>query len=63
MMTKDIIKQARTLAGFTQVQLAEKLGVRQHHISQWEHGKHEPKHSTIKRVCDVCGVSLAQLNG
>ena len=63
MMTKDIIKQARTLAGFTQVQLAEKLGVRQHHISEWERGKHEPRYSTVKKVCDVCSVSLAQLNG
>lgn len=46
--TGDLIKAFREQMGWTQTELADKLGMRQQTISEWETGLYEPKRSTSK---------------
>ena len=46
--TADLIKAFREQMGWTQTELADKLGMRQQTISEWETGLYEPKRSTSK---------------
>lgn len=45
------------VTGLTQIQLGEKLGVRQSLISKWFSGRVIPRPDTIKRICDACSVT------
>jgi transcriptional regulator with XRE-family HTH domain len=45
------IKEHRKLKGFTQAQLAEKLGITVGSVSQWEQGVTEPSISNMKALC------------
>lgn len=54
MTTAETIKALRTKAGIHQQQLAERLGVKQQKISEWENGKHEPRHSTMLSIIEIC---------
>jgi DNA-binding XRE family transcriptional regulator len=44
----DLIKSLRHHMHWTQIDLAEKLGMRQQTISEWENGLYEPKRSSSK---------------
>lgn len=55
------LAKARKEKGFTQKQLAEELGVYQKDISRWEQGKIEPGVLTLKKICEVMGVSSDEL--
>jgi transcriptional regulator with XRE-family HTH domain len=46
--TGDLVKAFREQMGWTQIELADKLGMRQQTISEWETGLYEPKRSTSK---------------
>ena len=46
--TADLIKAFREQMNWTQTELADKLGMRQQTISEWETGLYEPKRSTSK---------------
>jgi transcriptional regulator with XRE-family HTH domain len=46
--TGDLVKAFREQMGWTQTELADKLGMRQQTISEWETGMYEPKRSTSK---------------
>lgn len=52
------LKAARVNAELTQKQLAEKLGVSEFTIMNWESGRSEPKYSQFKKICDACGVQM-----
>jgi len=54
MTASEKIKTLRTKAGFTQSQLAEKLGVKQPKVAQWESGKVEPLYKTVIRIEEIC---------
>jgi DNA-binding XRE family transcriptional regulator len=49
------IREARTEAGLTQEQLAEKSGLPQSHISRIENAKHSPAHATIEKIANALG--------
>jgi transcriptional regulator with XRE-family HTH domain len=51
----------RDKAGLTQSALAENLGVVEITIRRWENGTREPRASDIKKLCEVLGVSEAEL--
>lgn len=53
MTTAEKIRQARKAAGLSQAQLAEKLGVTQNQISEYETGKRKPKLSTLLRIAEA----------
>ena len=48
--TADKIKELRDFAGWTQQDLANKMGVRQQTVSEWETGMHAPRFSTSKHL-------------
>lgn len=55
------IKARRTELGLTQAQLAEKAGVRQPTLSNWESGAGSPQLAKLTSVAAALGVTLAEL--
>lgn len=47
------IRDARTEAGLTQEQLAEKTGLPQSHISRIENARHSPARATIEKIANA----------
>ena len=59
-----IIKQARTEKGFTQEELAEKVGVKKSAVAKWENGRvSEIKRSNLKKLSEALGLNPTQLLG
>lgn len=56
-------KEARLQAGLTTVQLAQKIGVTQAAVSQWDSGKKVPGIETVSRLADLYGVTVDYLLG
>jgi transcriptional regulator with XRE-family HTH domain len=50
-----LVREARTLAGLSQAELAERLGTKQTVVSRWERGVDEPRLSTLARLLQECG--------
>jgi transcriptional regulator with XRE-family HTH domain len=55
------IKAARAARGWTQVDLAEKVGTSKANLSHWETGKHEPSFGQLLRIRDVTGHPLREV--
>lgn len=53
----------RKKAGLTQKQLAEKLGVRNSAVSNWESGNNSIDIDTLFAACDVFGVTINDMYG
>ena len=47
------ISEARTRAGLTQAQLAEKLGTTQSVVSRWESGRAEPSTRSMRKIAEA----------
>lgn len=60
---RNRIAEARKKAGLTQQQAADLLGVSVQGYQYYEYGKHEPKASVVRRLCEIFGVSAAYLLG
>jgi len=58
---KNSIKTMRERAGLTQTVLAEKMGVDQSAISQWEQGFVFPTVSNLKRLANILSCSTDEL--
>lgn len=54
-------KKARLVAGFTQVELAKKMGISCVAISQWETGKNLPSVSRLHKLADILGTTVEKL--
>lgn len=52
-ITRATLKKLRMEAGLTQKKLAELVGVSQAHIAKIEHGKVDPRLSTINKILEV----------
>ena len=61
MNISEKIRCARKEAGFTQGELAEKLGVSQAMISAYEKGLRNPKIETIEKIADALNVSIRDI--
>lgn len=60
----SLIKQARLEKGFTQDELAEKVGVKKSAVAKWENGRvSEIKRSNLKMLSEVLGVNPNKLLG
>lgn len=57
----DKIRDLRKNRGLTQAQLAERLGVSQQTIGQWETGKSSPKIQSINKLAQALGVYASAL--
>ena len=55
------ISKNRKLKKLTQSELAEKLGVTDRSISNWENGKNMPDLSLFKPLCDILGITINEL--
>ena len=55
------IAENRKAKKLTQSELAEKLGVTDRTISNWENGKNMPDLSFFKPLCDILGISINEL--
>lgn len=51
----DWIKERRRLLGFTQAQIAMKLGIHQAQVSALESGKFQPDKQTMSKINDIFG--------
>jgi len=60
---KDLspIKRCRINAGLTQQQLADMLGVMQHHISRWETGERAPSALTLLKISKILKCNIEDL--
>ena len=54
---KDRIREARTGKGFTQPELAEKIGLTKNFVSLIENGQRSPSDRTISDISRGCGVN------
>ena len=57
------LKELRLQHGFSQEELAEKIGIKQNSYSDWEHGKSKPNYEKLEKIADFFGVSLDWLFG
>ena len=57
----NAIKKARLTAGFTQSALAQKIGVSNGAVVQWEKGITRPRPSRLKRLAVELGTTVDEL--
>ncbi|HEU5478043.1 MAG TPA: helix-turn-helix transcriptional regulator [Gaiellaceae bacterium] len=58
MTTGELIRSARLRAGYSQKELAQRLGMAASSIARWETDTVEPGYSTLRRVLQACGFDL-----
>lgn len=56
------IRELREEAGLTQFQLALKVGVTPTTVSAWERGVYEPRASQLRKLAEVFGVPMDQID-
>ena len=61
MKTGELIKKRRKAAGMTQVQLAEKCGITDSAIRNYELGNRMPSETQLQAIADALGVSPESL--
>ena len=61
MELKDRIAKIRRMRGFTQAELAEKLGVSARAVQNYEAGTRTPKRDMIAKIAEVLGVNEGAL--
>lgn len=54
----SVLKQARVKAKLSQLQLAERIGLSEKHISNIERGQNFPALDTFLKLCEVFNLSL-----
>ncbi len=55
------IQECRKAKKTTQAELAEKLGVTDRSVSNWENGKNMPDLSLFKPLCNILGITINEL--
>lgn len=59
---KMTLKALRVNANYTQEVAAEKIGVSQKTLSNWENGTTFPDQRQIEKICEVYGVAYDYIN-
>ena len=60
---KNVFKRLRTSSGYTQADIAEKLGISKSTISMYENGNREPDFETLELIADFFNVDIDYLLG
>lgn len=60
-MLNERIKEERIMAGLTQEELADKIGVKQNMVSYYEKGFKTPSVPILARIADVLDCSVDKL--
>lgn len=55
------LARLRRLAGLTQAELAERAGIRQQRVAEWERGVHLPRPAAQRQLAEALGVTPAQV--
>lgn len=55
------IRAARKQAGMTLEDVADKLGIKNQSVAQWETGRRKPKYGTLQRIADALHVPIESL--
>ena len=63
MYYNERIKFIRQSKNITQLEMAERLGIKQTNYSQYERGLHEPSASRLKEICEILNVSADYILG
>jgi transcriptional regulator with XRE-family HTH domain len=63
MAISERLKRIRRLAGLSQVQLANQVGVSEMTVRRWENGERDPGASALKLIAEVLDTSVAYLVG
>jgi transcriptional regulator with XRE-family HTH domain len=58
---KTKLRNEREIKGWSRKYVADKIGVSDYTVGQWERGKHAPYPEHIQRLCDLFGVNAAAL--
>ena len=58
-----LFKEYRKLSGLTQKQVAEKLGIHQSNVSDWENNVSRPDYEKLIELAKIYDVTLYQLLG
>jgi len=56
------VKQLREQVGWTQLELAVKIGVTPTTISAWERGAYEPRASQLRALAEAFGVRMDEID-
>lgn len=56
------IREARDSAGLTQVELAERSGLPQSHLSRLEQAKHSPTGKTLEKIASALGLDMSHFD-
>lgn len=56
-----LLRAWREYLGLTQASLAERLGVSQAQVAQWERPGARPRHTTLKKAASALGIHVSQL--
>ncbi|ACZ39652.1 helix-turn-helix transcriptional regulator [Sphaerobacter thermophilus] len=56
------IKELREARGWTQLELAYRVGVTPATIYNWEAGRNEPKASQLRKLAQIFGVSMDEID-
>lgn len=54
----ELVRDARELAGLSQVELAARLGTAQSAVSRWERGIDVPRVDTLGRILQACELEV-----
>ena len=57
------LKELRTRSGFSQEQVAERVGVSRQAVTKWEAGAALPSTANLLALCDLFGVPMSELTG
>ena len=57
------LKELREKAGYSQAQLAKKIGVGQSTVGMWENGKNKPQNAKLEMLATLFDVSIDYLLG
>ena len=57
------IKSARKAKGFTQKELADKIGAKHNSVSDWENDKNKPDMDTLESICGVLDITPSYIMG
>lgn len=55
------LKKLRIISNYSQMQLAQKAGISQCHLSSLERGVKQPTLPVLKRLAAALGISIAEL--
>lgn len=62
MQTPELIKSIRLSQNLNQTEFAEKIGVSQNRVSQWESGKQSIRFDRAMEICEMFNVDLCKLS-